>query len=352
MRGGMVLAAAATVLLAAPAAGGEGTPGGRDDTVWLQARLDAGQSIVLPQLANGECYATRGLWITRDDTRIVSDGACIVGLGPGEVRIKSPDSDPIAAEAVFYVSRDNPYVPAPARISISGVRIRIPDDVELYGIAVYGHEVAVQNVEVSGAPIDAVIVGGRANDGFAARVSITDSRLLAGRRNVLSAVGAVDLRIERNVISGASDTYESNPGRPWGNPAAGIDLEPGGRGSPALGVRIADNEIVDNAGPGILLALSTNWGRPVLGDAIEIVGNRILRNGLKPTPPQHGGIVFNGGQDEGGGRVLVENNVISGNRGAALQGRWDVNLAIDQRGNDLSGNSGGALRGTRPHDLG
>jgi hypothetical protein len=52
--------------------------------------------------------------------------------------------------------------------------------------------------------------------------------------------------------------------------------------------------------------------------------------------------VFNGGQDAGGGRVLVERNVISGNRGAALQGRADVNLVIEQRDNDLRGNGGGA----------
>jgi hypothetical protein len=85
----------------------------------------------------------------------------------------------------------------------------------------------------------------------------------------------------------------------------------------------------------------------VLGSQIEIVGNQILRNGLKATPPQHGGIVFNGGQDAGGGRVLVARNVISGNRGAALQGRADVNLVIEQRDNDMRGNGGGGFAVTR-----
>jgi Right handed beta helix region len=334
-----VLAGAAAALALAAPSGSDG----RDDTAWLQSKLDGGGTIVLPRLAGGECYATRGLWVSRDDTRIVSDGACVRGLGPGEVRLRSRDGDAIPAEAVFYVSRSRPLDPTPVRITISGLRVEVPDGVELYGISVLGHQVTVQNVEVTGAPIDAVYVGGRANEGFAARVVISDSKLRSGRRNVVSVVGGIDVRIVGNEISGGSDTYPSAPGRPWGNPAAGIDVEPGGRGAPTLGVRIADNLIADNAGPGILLALSTNEGLPVLGSQIEIVGNRILRNGLKATPPQHGGIVFNGGQDAGGGRVLVERNVITGNRGAALQGRADVNLVIEQRDNDMRGNGGGGF---------
>src|SRR5207248_6052162 len=64
-------------LALAPSAAGDG----RDDTSWLQARLDSGGgTIFLPSLPNGECYATRGLWVTHDDTTITSDGACITAL--------------------------------------------------------------------------------------------------------------------------------------------------------------------------------------------------------------------------------------------------------------------------------
>src|SRR5262249_58651887 len=66
--------------------------GPRDDTSWLQVRLDSrGGKIFLPKLPNGQCYATRGLWVSHDDTTIDSDGACIVSLGPGAVRLKSND---------------------------------------------------------------------------------------------------------------------------------------------------------------------------------------------------------------------------------------------------------------------
>jgi hypothetical protein len=330
--------AAAGALLAAPSSGGDA----RDDTSWLQAKLDAGGTLFLPKLPGDECYATRGLWVSRDDTRIASNGACVVGLGPGEVRLRSTDGDPIAAEAVLYVSRSSIFEPAPVNVLISGLKIVVPETVELYGISVLGHETAVRDVEVGGAPIDALYIGGRANDGFSARVSVTDSRFLGGRRNVVSIVGAIDVDLERNEITSGTDTYPVAPGRNYGNPAAGIDVEPGGRGSPVLGLRIANNTIADNAGPGILLALSTNRGLPVLGSEIEIVDNKILRNGQKAAPPQHGGIVFNGGQDGGGGRVLVQGNVISGNRGAALQGRPDVNLVIVELENDLTGNASGA----------
>lgn len=266
------------------------------------------------------------------------------------MRLRSSDGDPISAEAVFYVSRSSIFEPAPVNVLISGLKIVVPESVELYGISLLGHELTVRNVEVSGAPVDALYIGGRANDGFAARVSVTDSRFLGGRRNVVSIVGAIDVDLERNEISGGSDTYPVVPGRHYGNPAAGIDVEPGGRGLPILGLRIAGNTIADNAGPGILLALSTNRGLPVLGSSIEIVGNKIVRNGQKGTPPQHGGIVFNGGQDGGGGRVLVQGNVISGNRGAALQGRPDVNLVIVELENDLSGNGGGPNAITRARE--
>jgi hypothetical protein len=47
----------------------------------------------------------------------------------------------------------------------------------------------------------------------------------------------------------------------------------------------------------------------------------------------------------------VQGNVISGNRGAALQGRPDVNLVIVELDNDLTGNSGGpnAIQRAREH---
>jgi hypothetical protein len=335
--------------LAGPHGGGAAPAAARDDTPWLQARLDAsGGRVFLPKLPGGRCYATQGLWVSHDDTQIVSDGGCITALGPGPVRLRSQDGDPIPSDAVFFINHSSPLLPTPVHVTISGLRIVVPAAANVFGIAIAGHETTVRNVTVTGSPIDAITIGGRANgDGYAGRVAIVGCRLAGGMRNVLSATAVVGLRVERNRITGASDTYPVAPGKAFGNPAAGIDLEPGGRGSPALDVRIAHNLIADNAGPGILVALSTNAGRAVLGSRIEIVGNQILRNGRKPTPPQHGGIVFNGGQDRGGGTVLLTDNVIRDNKGAGLQGRADVNLVVQARHNDLRGNSGGPTSGVK-----
>jgi len=221
---GLVLVAA---LASATASGGDA----RDDTAWLQAKLDAGGTLALPALPNGECYATRGLWVSRDDTRIVSNGACIVGLGPGQVRLRSTDGDPIAAEAVFYVSRSSPFDPSPVRVSISGVRIRVPAGVELYGISLMAHQASVHGVEVAGSPIDALYLGGRANDGFAGRVSVTDSRFLGGRRNVISIVGGIDVRIVGN--ESAAPTTRTRPPRD----ARGVTRPRGSTSSPAAAAR-------------------------------------------------------------------------------------------------------------------
>src|SRR5881394_3426976 len=137
MRGRRSLAAGAALAFLAI-----GSPAGgaiRDDTDALQAKLDAGGKVFLPKLPKGECYATRGLWVSRDDTTITSNGACIVALGPGELRLTSPDGDPIAANAVFFVNHSARLEPTPVRIAISGVKISVPAATAMFGIAVYGH---------------------------------------------------------------------------------------------------------------------------------------------------------------------------------------------------------------------
>ena len=304
----------------------------RDDTPWLQARLDrAGGTIFLPKLPNGECYATRGLWVSRDGTTITSDGACIVSLGLGPVRLHSIDGDPIAASAVFFVNRSTPSKPAPVRISISNLRIVVPEGQSMYGVAVFGHQITLSHLDIGGSPKDDVTISGRGNgNSYAGSISIIDSTLSGASRNAVSATAVIGLRIERNTIVGVRDS-------PPGQPAAGIDVEPDDRGQPALDVRIVGNTILDNAGPGILLELEPNDGPAVVATALEISGNTILRNSAKRTPPKRGGIVLAGGQDGGQGTLVLRDNVIRGNGGPGiLESR--LRLLVDSAGNDVSGN--------------
>ncbi|HEY8776511.1 MAG TPA: right-handed parallel beta-helix repeat-containing protein [Gaiellaceae bacterium] len=304
----------------------------RDDTAWLQARLDrAGGTIFLPKLPNGECYATRGLWVSRDGTTITSDGACIVSLGLGPVRLHSIDGDPIAASAVFFVNRSTPSKPAPVRISISNLRIVVPEGQSMYGVAVFGHQITLSHLDIGGSPKDDVTISGRGNgNSYAGSISIIDSTLSGASRNAVSATAVIGLRIERNTIVGVRDS-------PPGQPAAGIDVEPDDRGQPALDVRIVGNTILDNAGPGILLELEPNDGPAVVATALEISGNTILRNSAKRTPPKRGGIVLAGGQDGGQGTLVLRDNVIRGNGGPGiLESR--LRLLVDSAGNDVSGN--------------
>ena len=304
----------------------------RDDTAWLQARLDrAGGTIFLPKLPNGECYATRGLWVSRDGTTITSDGACIVSLGLGPVRLRSIDGDPIAASAVFFVNRSTPSKPAPVRISISNLRIVVPEGQSMYGVAVFGHQITLSHLDIGGSPKDDVTISGRGNgNSYAGSISIIDSTLSGASRNAVSATAVIGLRIERNTIVGVRDS-------PPGQPAAGIDVEPDDRGQPALDVRIVGNTILDNAGPGILLELEPNDGPAVVATALEISGNTILRNSAKRTPPKRGGIVLAGGQDGGQGTLVLRDNVIRGNGGPGiLESR--LRLLVDSAGNDVGGN--------------
>src|ERR687886_789982 len=91
----------------------------RDDTEWLQQRLDEGGTIFLPRLPREQCYRTRGLWIFRDDTALVSDGACIVAIGSGPTRL-TLGTDPVSADAVLYVNRTDEQTRAPQRVTIAG----------------------------------------------------------------------------------------------------------------------------------------------------------------------------------------------------------------------------------------
>jgi hypothetical protein len=311
----------------------------RDDTAWLQARLDrSGGTIFIPKLPDGTCYATRGLWVSHDRTTITSDGACIVSLGLGPVRLHSIDGDPIAASAVFFVNRSRPAQPAPVHVTISNLQIVVPAGQSMYGVAIFGHQTTLSHLDIGGAPKDDVTISGRGNgNSYAGSVSILDSTLSGATRNAISATAVIGLRVERNTIVGVTDS-------PPGQPAAGIDVEPDDRGQPALDVHIVGNTIRDNAGPGILLELESNDGPAAVATDLEISANTIVQNALKRSPPKRAGIVLAGGQDGARGTLLLTNNIIRGNGGPGILGSR-LRLLVQSSGNDLGGNEAGPSSG-------
>src|SRR5437763_545950 len=158
--------------------------GVRDDTAVLQAALDHGGSVVIPKLPGGECYRTRGLWVTHDDTMVTSDGACLVLTGRGEARLKTGTGRPIYATDACFLNRGRLFDPLPARIRISGVRIAVPaprkgEGVRLDGIDVEAHEVTIDHVSIGGTPTTDVLVGGGTPGfgGLSERITITDNVL-------------------------------------------------------------------------------------------------------------------------------------------------------------------------------
>jgi Right handed beta helix region len=308
-----VLAAVALVLGPPPPTGGATAAPGRDDTATLQTQLDAGGTVYLPALPDGQCYATHGLWVSLDGTSVVSNGACIVALGPGPVRLHSPDGDPIPADAVFFVNRSSESNAAPNGVTISGLTIVVPRSTSMFGLEIYANEVTVENVRVEGNPIDSLLVGGRANgEGYSSNVSIRDSSFTGGTRNVVSVTAVQGLTIQNCLLTGADDSnYLPETGRAYGNPAAGIDVEPNSPGDPITGVQITGNRIEGNAGPGILLALQP---APAVAPSIDISGNTITGNGLKTSPPVLGGIVAPAAQPS----VTIGSNVIGQNNGPDL----------------------------------
>lgn len=328
------------VALLALAAPPPPAPSTRDDTASLQSQLDAAQDVTLPALPDGGCYRTRGLWVSRNDTVISSpDGACIEAIGPGDARLSSPDGDPITASAIFTVSRSASDGADPVNVTIRGLRLVVPEGLGMMGIIVAANEVEIDGVHVEGAPVEALAVTGRGSQqGVSEHVSVHDSTFAGGTRNVISVTSVRDFELARCDISGASDTN----GTP-GSPAAGIDVEPNSSGEPVVDLRIHDNRFAGNAGPGILLTLTPNDGPAAEAGPVAILRNRIEGNGTKETPPVRGGIIVQGGQADGKGRVTIAGNEIRDNAGYGLAGHPTIGttMILDAHDNLFSGNAAG-----------
>lgn len=309
-------------------------PNPNDATAWLQARLDRrGGRLFLPRLPAGQCYRTRGLWVSRNGTTIASDGGCIELLGPGPMRLRSPDGDPVAATAALFVNRSSPGARPPEDVRIRGLRIVVPPG-NNDGIDVYGRRVTISDVTIEGRPLDDVYIGGRANGvGHARDVALLDSRLRGARRNAVSVTAAIGVRIARNVIAGAGVAGVSE------YPGAGIDVEPNAPTDPITRIVIERNLIVDNLGPGVAVALGPRAER---ADQIAIVGNRIVGNSVRSSSTYRGGIVFSGGQ----GDAFVLDNVVRGNSGGGLvQDRFArLGLRLSLEGNVFTENGGAPRR--------
>jgi hypothetical protein len=317
----------------------------RDDTGWLQSKLDGGGKVVLKKLSGGACYQTYGLWVSKSNTTInAKGGVCIEYLGPGPVRLFSDDGDPIASNAIFFVNRSSTASGPPQKISISNLRLDVPNGTDGYGVLVAGSDVTLSNLKITGSPLDAVTVTGRANGrGYAGPVVIKGSRFTGARRNGISVVGAIGVTIDSNVIMGAG-----NPGFlglapvSYTGPWAGIDLEPDTLSYPIKKVTVSNNTISDNGGAGILMALATNSGLPLVADQIKLSANTITRNGASSGPFLRGGICLQGGQANGNGRLTVTSNQIVANEGFGLCRHPEgFNMNISLSNNVLRDNTDG-----------
>lgn len=288
----------------------------RDDTSWLQARLDGGGRVTIPKLPGGECYRTRGLWVSRNGTKIASDGACIVYLGPGPRRLTSADGDPIRSNAVFFVNRSGMEDAPPDDVSISDLDLIVPIGTDGYGVIVSGTHVTVANLHIMGVPVDAVTVTGRQNGlGYAGPVTIRNNLIDGARRNGISLIATRDALVDGNTITGVGLIGMTNPDRgPW----AGIDVEPDLQTYPIERVVISRNTISGNGGAGVLLAFDTISGHPWTATQVIVAGNAISWNGIMSGPFLRGGVCLQGGQYDGRGLVRLIANEIRGNGGYGL----------------------------------
>jgi Right handed beta helix region len=350
-RGLRKAAAAAAVFaslgVAGPAVAADNSQNRRDDTKSLQKQLDKGGTVVLKALKKGACYRAKGLWVSKDNTTITTrDGACIQYLGPGPVRLKSDDGDPIPSDAMFFVNRSSNKSSLPQHITISNLKVIVPAGAkDGYGVVVAGSDVTLDGLNIQGSPMDAVQVTPRANGrGWAGPVTIKNGKYLAARRNGISIVGAIGVTIDSNVISGAGNPTSLGPLGPQlvsvTGPWAGIDVEPNVFTYPIRTVMISNNTITNNGGAGVLFALSTNEALPTVADDLTLTQNTISDNAKSYGPFLRGGVCLQGGQADGQGHLTVTNNTLDDNGGFGFcKHPFDgYNLQLTVFGNAFSGN--------------
>ena len=267
------------------------------------------------------------------------------------MRLHSGDGDPIASNAIFFVNRSSMTDPTPQNITISNLRLVVPNGTAdaqnvNYGILVAGNNVTVARVSIEGAPLDAIQVTGRANGSScscATQVAIRRTTVSAGRRNGISIVSGIGVTLASNVIQGAGNqsllgaAAVSDTG-PW----AGIDVEPDLSFEPIKTLKIKNNTIQNNGGAGVLLSLDLNGTLPTVADQIVLDSNTITGNGQSSGPFLQGGVCLQGGQADGHGHLSVTNNQITNNTGHALcTTDSPIKMLTTISGNTISGNSSG-----------
>ena len=60
---------------------------------------------------------------------------------------------------MFHIDHSDIRKPLPVRIHISGLRINVPKAADISGVRVFAHEVDLNHLTITGAPIRNIVVG-------------------------------------------------------------------------------------------------------------------------------------------------------------------------------------------------
>jgi hypothetical protein len=162
-------------------------------------------------------------------------------------------------------------------VTISNLRIVVPAGIPaMYGVAIFGHDVTLSHLEIAGVPKDDVTISGRANgNSYSGNISVLDSRLSGAARNAISITGAIGLRIERNTIEGVRDAPPGQPAagidvEPDARDRPASDLH-------IVGNTIEDNagpgillELEPNEGPDVLATDLEIAGNTIVRNALKL----------------------------------------------------------------------------------
>jgi len=303
-----------------------------DSTEKLQAALDTGLDVFVPNMGGGMDWITEGLFLTNDNQTIRFEEGVVIEAKAGA--FNNPNNSLFEAEAVTGVRLEG----YGATLSMGNI-----DSAALGGEWRHAIDLtSVTNFEIAGLTInnaggDGVFVGSTEtmNSEFSDTVTIKDVVIDGSYRNGISVISAQDLVIDNAVIINSSGT----------NPQSGIGFEPDFMGQRIVNAIVRNSIIVGNVRDGIGLGVQdSTQNLPV---SILIENNTIADNGIDGIVFAEGAIpgvtlldniVINNGafglNNAGTGSVVSTNSAFSGNgtttsAGASFTGTTEVPIFVN-----------------------
>lgn len=255
--------------------------GGRDDTAWIQALLDAPE---------GETLIPAGIWYTRELFLTASDKRIVFAKGCEIVALRGAFLDTGSCLLTVRGARNLVISGHGARLRMRRADYAAPPYAKgewRHGIALYEcTDVRIEGLTIEGTGGDGVYIGQGKGDAVCADIELRALTLRDNYRQGVSVIAARGFLMEDCRVEGTKGTI----------PMAGIDFEPNSGVYGLTGCVLRGCRFTRNGGPGVLVYLKKlNAGHPPVDILVENCvsrGNRFAVSVMEIPEGLRGSLTF------------------------------------------------------------